>query len=68
MNNDADKLFDNDLSLIKKEIGVIKKKDTSEIYGQWLNDSNVDHLPTSEWTFKVPVVDNIDSSVESWTD
>ena len=68
LNNDADKIFDNDLSLIKNEIGVIKKKDTSEIYGQWLNDSNADHLPTSEWTFKVPFVHNIDSSVESWID
>ena len=61
--------FKTDLSLIKNDDTVMKRKDNSEIYDQWLNDSNVENIATSEWTMKVPQIVNDcesdDSSIDS---
>lgn len=64
LNNDAGKLFSDDLSCIKSQVGAIPNKEHSDLYGQWLNDSNNEQNPTGEWTFKVPVC-QVDSSVDS---
>lgn len=70
LNKEADRLFTEEISWIKNDFGVIKKKDNSEIYDQWLNEShNGGNIPGSEWTFKVPQwLNHLDSSVDSALD
>lgn len=49
----SNNLFTNDLSCIKNEGVLTKNKENSEIYDQWLGDSNTENIATQEWTAKV---------------